>query len=103
MTFFGAFRIWWSFTWRTIVLTVPMMFVFVAVVVLFRLIPHGANPADPFNPEMMSSLFGTLVLMWFAAVIGAIVAQVLAMKWMLNAKKLKEGAPQVQSSTQETT
>ena len=84
ITFERALRIWWSYTWRTIVLLAPIVILMLYVLPAAPVAgPEGAAPAASADP-MAESQVNPLLLIVILVV--NIAMQVQALRWMLKTK-----------------
>jgi hypothetical protein len=81
LTWFRAFKIWWSFSWRAFVLLmlvmVPMEIVF-AGYMMRHLLKPGSNPAE------VARMAAAMALVWPIIMAVMVALQAQAMRWMLN-------------------
>jgi hypothetical protein len=86
VTFFRAFKFWWSYTWRTVVISFPIyvigmyrMFVWIAP------LPTKANPQPHASLSTLHSphFLGGL---WSAVSVVTIIIQIIAARWTLKTR-----------------
>ncbi len=77
-----ALKIWWSFVWRAWVLLIPLMMVFIPVMKFIQPFQAGV----PMNPANMPGFMGKFFLIWYVMMVGGILLQVVAIKWMIKTK-----------------
>jgi|SRR6185312_3782315 len=86
ITFLRAIKIWWSFSWRMIVLSFPLVVVLWLFMYWFLLIPKPGQPMTPFDPAHMSGFLLKFFIIWVGMVIGSICIHAFAIQWMMKAK-----------------
>lgn len=83
VTWSRALKIWWSFAWRSWVLSLAVMLplqIFFMVYV-FRHVPPAGTPADP---AAMIKMASGMMLAWPVLMAAIVVLQAQGMKWMLR-------------------
>lgn len=103
ITFGRAFRIWWSYAWRALVLSllvvIPMqIFSFVWFVPHVRALVAAHGQAR----LQLREVFGIFLILWPIAIICIVILQTTAMRWMLRRArwadfKLTASSPEVRS------
>jgi hypothetical protein len=83
MTFGRALKVWWSYTWRGMVLTIPLSLVM--VIFMFFVMPHPVPGQKP-DPAQFRAMFRTLPLFWLIIMVGSVLLQAQAMRWMLKTR-----------------
>jgi hypothetical protein len=80
-----AFRVWWSYTWRSMVLS-TLVIVPVQIIVITWIVPHAraAVVGHGLDRPRMRELLELLWLVWPIALVGMIIVQTIAMRWMLR-------------------
>ncbi|HUL47559.1 MAG TPA: hypothetical protein VLV25_10715 [Steroidobacteraceae bacterium] len=91
ITFNRAFRVWWSYAWRGMVLS-PVVIVPVQIFVIAWIIPHlrAAGVGETTGRARLRELLELLWFVWPIAVVGAIIIQTIAMRWMLRRARWAE-------------
>ncbi len=82
VTFSRATKFWWSLTWRTLVLTLPIMFVVEAMMVSSML----ADPEQAMDPASFGSMLMTMIPALLVSAVLSVVAMVYATRWALRTK-----------------
>ncbi len=77
-------KIWWSFAWRAMLLTVPVMFVMMGVLASLLPFPKPGQSPAPFDPARIGLVFTVGYPLMLALVVGA---QVAALRWMLRRQR----------------
>jgi hypothetical protein len=96
VTFLRALKFWWSFTWRTLVISLPIyvigvyrMFVWIAP------FPTGGNPQPHASLSTLHSPH-FLAGLWPVVTIVSIIIQIVAVRWALTTRwsdfRLQSGA-----------
>jgi hypothetical protein len=89
MTLIQAFKVWWSYSWRASILTIPLMVILTAWSLsglgsaLEKMSESGQSPYDLTFQQLLGLATGGMSLMILSMVLMG-VAQVLAMRWTLN-------------------
>jgi len=92
ITLIRAFRVWWSYVWRKLVLSLVVI-VPLQIYVITRIVPqvraagglgHGIGGAQ------LRELLERLWIVWPFALVAAIVIQTIAMRWMLRRARWAE-------------
>jgi hypothetical protein len=80
-----AFRVWWSYAWRSIVLS-PLVIVPVQIPVITWIVPHvrAAVVGHGLDRPRMQEVLELLWVVWPIAIVGMIIVQTIAMRWMLR-------------------
>ena len=80
-----AFRVWWSYFWRTIVLS-TLVIVPLQIFVIIWIVPHAraAFVGQGLDRPRMHELIKLLWFVWPIAIVGTIIVQTIAMRWMLR-------------------
>ncbi len=83
VTWTRALKIWWSFAWRTWVLSLlivlPLQIVF--MIFIFRHLPRAGTPTDP--ADFMRAASG-MMLAWPLLMAAIVALQAQGMRWMLR-------------------
>ena len=79
-----ATRIWFSFMWRSFVLTMPVMLV--VEIAAWTLMPH-LRPGEPMSAHQFRDFVEREALIWTPFLFISIVLQIQALKWTLNSLK----------------
>ena len=79
-----ATRIWFSFMWRSFVLTMPVMLV--VEIASWAFMPH-LSPGEPLSVRQFRDFVERGALIWIPFVFISIVLQIQALKWTLNSLK----------------
>jgi hypothetical protein len=83
ITFGRAFRVWWSYAWRAIVLS-PVILIPLQILVFTRIVPHVRAAAAGHDHAQMRAVLELVAVAWPIAIVCIIVLQTLAMRWMLR-------------------
>src|ERR1700722_6079493 len=84
LTFGRAFKVWWSYTWRVMVLSLPVL---LAMAFLMKLALPFPKPGEPqMRPDQMQGFIPKFFLMWAIMMGTSICLQVVALRWALNVK-----------------
>lgn len=83
LTYGRAFKIWWSYVWRSVVLTIPVMF---ALLILLRFILPFPQPGEGLGPGGLQAFAGRMFVAWLIIMTTSVLLQVQAMRWMLQTK-----------------
>ena len=80
-----AFRVWWSYAWRSIVLS-PLVIVPVQILVITWIVPYAraAVVGHGLDRPGMREVLELLWVVWPIAIVGMIIVQSIAMRWMLR-------------------
>ena len=80
-----AFRVWWSYAWRSIVLS-PLVIVPIQLLVIIWIVPHvrAAVVEHGWNRPGIREVLELMWVVWPIAIIGMIIVQTIAMRWMLR-------------------
>ena len=80
-----AFRVWWSYTWRCMVLS-TLVIVPARIIVITWIVPHARAVVvgHVLDRPRMRELLELLWLVWPIALVGMIIVQTIAMRWMLR-------------------
>ena len=81
ITWFRAFKVWWSFTWRAFVLLLLVM-VPMEIVLFGYMRSHFPKPGA--DPAEAARMMGTMAIVWPIIMAVMIALQAQAMRWMLN-------------------
>jgi hypothetical protein len=85
LTWTRGLKVWWSYTWRTAVLTLLAMIPLqiIMFVTVFRYLPlSGQKPAA--DPADILRLMPFMMLLWLVIMAGMIAIQAQGMRWMLK-------------------
>jgi hypothetical protein len=85
ITFGRALKVWWSYVWRAMVLTIPVYFVLLAFMVSFML-PSMSHPGTKPDPAQFQAMMGKFSFVWLVMMVASLLVQILAMRWMLKTK-----------------
>ena len=83
ITFGRAFRVWWSYAWRAIVLSLVIL-IPLQILVFTRIVPHVRAAAAGHDHAQMRAVLELVAVVWPIAIVCIIVLQTLAMRWMLR-------------------
>jgi hypothetical protein len=83
MTYGRAFKVWWSYVWRALVLSVLVSCVTVPLMIV--LMPHVAH-GERLDPDQLHRALARFALLWPLLVIVNVLLQVQAMRWMLKTR-----------------
>ena len=83
ITFSRAFRIWWSYAWRAIVLSLVIV-IPLQIFMFTRIVPHVRAAAGAHDHAQMRAVLELVAIVWPIAVACIIVLQTIAMRWMLR-------------------
>jgi hypothetical protein len=95
ITFNRAFRVWWSYAWRALVLS-PLVIVPVQICVFMWVVPHaraaglGLGLGHITGRAPLRELLGIVWVVCPIAIVGAIVLHTTAMRWMLRRARWAE-------------
>ena len=91
ITFNRAFRVWWSYTWRNLVLS-PFVIVPLQIVVITWIVPHvrAAGGVHGVGGAPLRGLLEGLWIVWPIVIVAAILIQTIAMRWMLRRARWAE-------------
>ena len=79
-------KIWWSFVWRAWVLTLPMALIMYPIMLWIVPFSKPGDRPGAINPGDVSGLGGKIFIMWLVMVVGMVVTQSFAVKWMLKTR-----------------
>lgn len=80
LTWFRALKVWWSYSWRAMVLTLIVMVPLELVVVAF--IRTSMQPGTTDGQALRMA--GIMAVVWPVLMAAIVAVQVQAMRWMLN-------------------
>ena len=89
MTLMHAFKVWWSYSWRASILTIPLTIIMTVwslsglAPIIEKMMESGQSPADLSIQQLAGLATGGMSLMILSMVLIALV-QVVAMRWALN-------------------
>jgi hypothetical protein len=86
ITFKRSIKIWWSFVWRAWIIMLPFAFLLIPLMYWLMPYPKIGEPPMPIKPEQMTGFIIKFFFIWLTMVVGMIILQSLAMKWMLKTK-----------------
>lgn len=86
ITFYRAFKIWWSFTWRACITLLPLMFIMFPLMMWILPIPKPGEPPPVLKPDQIPGFMGKFFIIWIFMMIGMVFLQTLALRWMLKTK-----------------
>jgi hypothetical protein len=80
-----AFRVWWSYAWRSMVLSL-LVIVPIQILVITWIAPHvrAAVVGHGLDRTRMREVLEVMWVVWPIAIVGAIILQTMAMRWMLR-------------------
>jgi heme/copper-type cytochrome/quinol oxidase subunit 2 len=80
-----AFRVWWSYTWRSMVLS-TLVIVPVQILVITWIVPYAraTSVGHGLDRPRMRELLELMWFVWPIAIVGMIIVQTIAMRWMLR-------------------
>lgn len=84
VTWSRALKCWWSFVWRGFVLSLLILVPLELVAVLVILPMLGLRPGHPPGPGQVVHKAGLLASLWLVIMIGMVLTQTAAMRWMLR-------------------
>jgi heme/copper-type cytochrome/quinol oxidase subunit 2 len=81
-----ATKIWWSFAWRSMVLSFLVLIPVEAIlaVIFFKYIPTKGQHIDP---SQVQHVFGVFSIVWLVMVGTMVLLQALGMRWMLKSAR----------------
>lgn len=82
MTYGIVIKVWWSYTWRAIILGWAMFLVFGIIVATTGILAR-TTPRPPPSPEMLRHQLRVVALIWPTFIVVGSVLGVLAMRWTL--------------------
>jgi hypothetical protein len=86
LTFLRALKFWWSFTWRTLVISFPIYVIgMYRVFVWIAPLPTAANPQPHASLSTLHSP-PFLAGLWPLVTIVSIIIQIVAVRWALKTK-----------------
>lgn len=77
-------KIWWSFMWRSSVLTIPVMFAVLPIMFLITPFPKPGTPPQAIGVENFPYMFLKMGGIWMLMMIGGTFMQLVALKWTLK-------------------
>lgn len=89
MTLMQAFKVWWSYSWRSSILVIPLTIIMLVwslaglLPALEKMTQSGQSPSDVNIEQLMRLATGGTTMMVLSMVLIAVV-QVVAMRWALN-------------------
>jgi len=83
MTYGRAFKVWWSYFWRALLL--GLLGGFLMVPLMFMLMPHAAH-GERLDPQQLHSALARFALLWPLIIVLNVLLQVQAMRWMLKTR-----------------
>lgn len=86
ITFLRSVKIWWGFMWRAWILTMPLALVTFPFMFLLIPFPKLGEPPKPIDPSSIPGLAGKLFIIWVFMMVGMVVMQSFAMRWLLKTK-----------------
>jgi hypothetical protein len=87
VTFLRALKFWWSFTWRTLVISFPLyVFGMYRLFVGIAPFPARANPQPHAAPPTLHSLHVLLFVLWPLVTVVSIIVQIVAVRWALTTR-----------------
>ena len=84
ITWGRALKVWWSYSWRALVLTLLVMIpleIIIFALFLRNLPKASSDPADAMR------VAGTMAILWPVMMAALLALQVQAMRWMLKAAR----------------
>lgn len=108
MTLMQAFKVWWSYSWRSSILVIPLAIIMTlwSLAGLFstveNMVQSGQSPSN-LNIDQLTRLASGGVTMWVLSLVLTAVIQVFAMRWTLNSRwsdfRLKAVPPEADNSS----
>jgi hypothetical protein len=86
VTFVRALKIWWSFAWRALVLWLPVGLLMAISMHWLLPLPHPGQPNVPLSPSQVPGFMARGMILWVVLMCVAIVAQTVAIRWMLKVR-----------------
>jgi hypothetical protein len=85
ITFGRAFRVWWSYAWRSLVLSL-LVVIPLQIFVVTRLAPHirAAAVGHGLGRPQLREALEFMGVVWPIAIASIIILQTIAMRWMLR-------------------
>jgi hypothetical protein len=84
ITYFRSLKIWWSFIWRTTVLSIPVMIVMPIALFFFKLFPSSEEMMMGAAMGEMPPVFAKFFMVWLLTMFLMISIQTFAIRWMLK-------------------
>jgi hypothetical protein len=88
LTFGRALKVWWSYMWRGMLLTIPLMVLvqLPAMFFLFRQFQSAFQPGQPIDPRAAFSGFRYFFALWIVMAVSMVLVHTQALRWALRTR-----------------
>jgi heme/copper-type cytochrome/quinol oxidase subunit 2 len=86
ITWQRALKVWWSYSWRALILIFAVMLPIEAIFMFF-IVKHMPPPGQPMDPQQGMRWASTMMVLWPLLMALLIALQVAGMRWALRSAR----------------